>query len=76
MTCNTFDYSPLNLYLVILWILDFKYILLLLLLGYGRTVSFINKLYYTNPQRISLNNEYEVKENNLMNSDFWNMYAV
>ena len=24
------DYSPLNLYLVILWILDFKYILLLL----------------------------------------------
>ena len=29
MTCNNFDYSPLNLYLVILWILDFKYILLL-----------------------------------------------
>ena len=26
MTCNTFDYSPLNLYLVILWILDYKYI--------------------------------------------------
>ena len=25
-------YSPLNLYLIILWILDFKYILLLLLL--------------------------------------------
>ena len=27
--------SPLNLYLIILWILDFKYILLLLLLVYA-----------------------------------------
>ena len=33
-TLNTYDYSPLNLYLVILWILDFKYILLLLVVLY------------------------------------------
>ena len=32
MTCNTFDYSPLNLYLVILWILDFKYIYIIIII--------------------------------------------
>ena len=32
LPCFTPLYSPLNLYLIILWILDFKYILLLLLL--------------------------------------------
>ena len=38
MMCNTFDYSPLNSYLVIFWMLDFKiYIIIILLLFVGST---------------------------------------
>ena len=46
-------YSPLNLYLIILWILDFKYILLLLLLlcicdFFESYISYIPMCYYMN----------------------------
>ena len=40
-------YNPLNLYLIILWILDFKYILLLLLLLLS-IARLVNALYALN----------------------------
>ena len=55
-------YSPLNLYLIILWILDFKYILLLLLLLLSGLVSDLlfdqYKMRLTLHDQASLNSKY------------------